>query len=67
MTQQQLRYYGVSPHDMITELAMWVSAEEAEAYMNAANFFCGEPEDRTWVVYCTKCGEKYVFRAKVKA
>ena len=67
MTQQQLRYYGVSPHDMITELAMWVSAEEAEAYMNAVNFSCGEPEDRTWVVYCTKVQDKYVFRAKTKS
>jgi hypothetical protein len=71
MTEQQLRHYGVTPHQVISELLNWVNAEEAEEVWETKRDEpqCGESycRARTFIVYCTKQGDKYVFKAKVKA
>jgi len=67
ITVQQLKFYGVTPHQALTVLAQWVKAEEAEECWEAETLYRGYREVRTWVVYCTKNGDKYVFRAKTKS
>jgi len=71
MTEQQLRWYGVKPHDVIVSLSTCLRFEEAEACWESerdgAYFGEGYHEARTYIVYCTKQADKYVFRAKVKA
>ena len=67
ITTQQLKFYGVTPHQAISVLAQWVKAEEAEECWEAETLYRGYKEVRTWVVYCTKQADRYVFRAKVKA
>jgi len=66
MTEKQLQYYGVKPHDVILALAYWVRLEELEACWEAEHLYRGTHHERVFIVYCTKCGDKYVFRAKVK-
>lgn len=66
MTEKQLQYYGVKPHDVILALAYWVRLEELEACWEAEHLYRGTHHERVFVVYCTKQGDKYVFRAKVK-
>ena len=67
MTAKQLEWYDVTPHQVITELAGWLYSEEAEACWEAETLYRGHRDQRVFIVYCTKCGDKYVFRAKVKA
>jgi len=67
MTAKQLEWYDVTPHQVITELAGWLYSEEAEACWEAETLYRGHCDQRTYVVYCTKQADKYVFRAKVKA
>ena len=67
MTAKQLEWYDVTPHQVITELAGWLYSEEAEECWEVENLYRGHHDRRIYVVYCTKCGDKYVFRAKVKA
>jgi len=62
-----LEWYDVTPHQVITELAGWLYSEEAEACWEAETLYRGHRDQRVFIVYCTKCGDKYVFRAKVKA
>jgi hypothetical protein len=66
ITQQQLAWYDVSPHQMISELLGWVQAEEAEhvweAVQDGAYFGDGM---RQFTVYCTKRASVYMFKAKV--
>ena len=69
ITEQQLRWYDVSPHQMISELLGWVQAEEAEAVWESdrdgAYFGDGGLKGRQFTVYATKRGGVYVFKAKV--
>jgi len=65
MTASQLEWYDVTPHQVIGELAGWLRSEEAEACWEAEHLYRGSRRERTHVVYCTKCGDKYVFKAKV--
>jgi len=67
MSEKQLQYYGVKPHDVILALAYWVRFEEIEACWEAEDLYRGTHHERVFVVYCTKCRDKYIFRAKVKA
>ncbi len=62
ITEQQLRWYDVSPHQMISELLGWLQGEEAEAVWEAND---GELKGRQFTVWCTKRGGVYVFKAKV--
>ena len=66
ITTQQLKFYGVTPHQALSVLTQWVKAEEAEECWEAETLYRGYKETRMFIVYCTKCGDKYVFRAKVK-
>lgn len=65
MTAKQLEGYGVTPHQVIAELSHWLRCEEMEACWEAEHLYCGSRRKRTHVVYCTKCGDKFVFKAKV--
>jgi len=69
ITEQQLRWYEVTPHQMIVELLGWVQAEEAEhvweASRDGAYFGDGALKVRQFTVYCTKRASVYVFKAKV--
>ena len=69
ITEQQLQWYDMSPHQMISELLWWVQAEEAEAVWEAdrdgAYFGDGGLKGRQFTVYCTKRGGVYSFKAKV--
>jgi Cft2 family RNA processing exonuclease len=69
ITEQQLRWYDVSPHQMISELLGWVTSEEAEhiweADRDGAYFGDGALKSRQFTVYCTKRASVYVFKAKV--
>ena len=69
MTEQQLTWYEMSPHQMISELLGWVQGEEAEAVWEAdregAYFGDGGLKGRQFTVYCTKRGGVYSFKAKV--
>jgi len=69
ITEQQLRWYDVTPHQMIGELLWWVSVEEAEhvweASRDGAYFGDGALKRRQFTVYCTKCASTYYFKAKV--
>ena len=69
ITEQQLAWYEMSPHQMISELLGWVQGEEAEAVWEADRdgAYCGNRElkGRQFTVYCTKRGGVYVFKAKV--
>ena len=69
ITEHQLRWYGVSPHQMISELLGWVQAEEAEAVWESQRdvAYCGDGglKGRLFTVYATKRGGVYVFKAKV--
>jgi len=67
MSKGQLEEYGVTVHQVITELANWLKAEESEACWEAQVLYQGSRRRKTWIVYCTKQGDKYVFKAKVKA
>ena len=67
MTAKQLEWYDVTPHQVIGELAEWLRSEEMEACWEAETLYRGHRDQRTYVVYCTKQADKYVFRAKVKA
>jgi hypothetical protein len=70
MTEAQLKFYGVTPHQVITELMNWVISEEAEEVWEAAHegaYHCDRVLPRTYVIYCTKVQDKYKFKAKVKA
>ena len=67
MTAQQLRHYRVTPHQVIAQLANCVNAEEAEASWQARLLNNESRLQRMYVVYCTKQGDTYVFRAKVKS
>jgi len=70
ITEQQLRWYDVSPHQMISELAGWVQGEEAEHVWEADRdgAYCGNGglKGRQFTVYCTRGrGGVYSFKAKV--
>ena len=69
ITEHQLRWYGVSPHQMISELLGWVQAEEAEAVWESDRdvAYCGDGglKGRQFTVYATKRGGVYVFKATV--
>ena len=72
ITEQQLQWYDVSPHQMISELLGWVQGEEAEAVWEAdrdvnRGVYCGDGtlKGRQFTVWCTKRGGVYVFKAKV--
>ena len=69
ITEQQLQWYEVSPHQMISELLGWVTAEEAEAVWESDRdgAYCGDGglKGRRFTVYCTKRGGVYSFKAKV--
>lgn len=69
ITEQQLRWYDVSPHQMISELLGWVQGEEAEAVWESqrdgAYFGDGGLKLRSFTVWCTKRGGVYSFKAKV--
>ena len=78
MTEAQLKFYGVTPHQVITELMNWVISEEAEEVWEAERegawqaerdeaYHCDRVLPRTYVIYCTKVQDKYKFKAKVKA
>ena len=67
LNKEQLAEYGVTVHQVITELAYWLKAEESEACWEAQVLYQGSRRRKTWIVYCTKQGDKYVFKAKVKA
>ena len=67
MTAAQITWYGVTPHQVIAELSGWLRSEEQEACWEAEHLYGGSRRKRTHVVYCTKQGDKYVFRAKVVA
>ena len=64
MTAAQLAWYDVTPHQVIAELTGWVRSEEMEACWEAEHLYRGSRRERTYVVYCTKQGDKYVFKAK---
>ena len=78
MTEAQLKFYRVTPHQVIAELLNWVTAEEAEevweadrdaAYQRERDdaYYCeASRRARTYVIYCTKVQDKYKFQAKVK-
>ena len=69
ITEQQLQWYDVSPHQMISELLGWVQVEEAEAVWESDRdgAYCGDGglKGRQFTVWCTKRGGVYVFKAKV--
>ncbi len=70
ITEQQLRWYDVTPHQMISELLGWVQAAEAEAVWDSCRdgAYCGDGGGligRQFTVYCTKRGGVYSFKAKV--
>ena len=71
MTEAQLKFYRVTPHQVISGLLNWVTAEEAESVWENERDEpqCGKSycRARTFIVYCTKQGDKYVFKAVVKA
>ena len=70
MTEAQLKFYRVTPHQVIAELLNWVAAEEAEEVWDeehAGAYHQPSRPLRTYVIYCTKVQGKYVFKAKVKA
>ena len=79
MSEAQLKFYRVTPHQVIQELLNWVMAEEAEEAWEAnreeawqaerdESYYRAGVDPRTYVIYCTKVqGDKYVFKAKVKA
>jgi len=67
MSKEQLEEYGVTVHQVISELANWLKAEESEACWEAQVLYQGSRRRKTWIVYCTKQGDKYVFKAKAKA
>jgi len=69
ITEQQLAWYEVTPHQMISELLHQCRCEEAEAVWEAdregAYFGDGGLKGRQFTVYCTKRGGVYSFKAKV--
>ena len=69
ITEHQLQWYDMSPHQMISELLQWIKAEEAEAVWESDRdgAYCGDGglKGRQFTVYCTKRGGVYVFKAKV--
>ena len=69
ITEHQLQWYEVSPHQMISELLGWVQAEEAEAVWESQRdgAYCGDGavKGRQFTVWCTKRGGVYSFKAKV--
>jgi sugar/nucleoside kinase (ribokinase family) len=71
ITEQQLRWYDVSPHQMIKELLGWLQAEEAEAIWEGDRD-AWEAGDafrlpRRFTIWCTRgANGVYVFKAKVK-
>ena len=69
ITEHQLQWYDVSPHQMISELLGWVQGEEAEAVWESQRdgAYCGDDglKGRQFTVWCTKRGGVYVFKAKV--
>ena len=69
ITEQQLRWYGVTPHQMVRELLNWVQSEEAQEVFDAQAYLGDEAYlGRQFTVYCTKCtkrGGVYFFQAKV--
>ena len=69
ITERQLAWYDVTPHQMISELLGWVQGEEAEAVWEADRdgAYCvdGGLKGRQFTVYCTKRGGVYSFKAKV--
>ena len=69
ITEHQLQWYEVSPHQMISELLGWVQGEEAEAVWESdrdgAYFGEGGLKGRQFTVYATKRSGVYVFKAKV--
>lgn len=70
MTEAQLKFYRVTPHQVIAELLNWVTAEEAEDAWDEANagaYHQPSRSVRTYVIYCTKVQDKYKFKAVVKA
>ena len=69
ITEHQLQWYAITPHQMISELLGWVQGEEAEAVWEADRdgAYCGDGglKGRQFTVWCTKRGGVYVFKAKV--
>ena len=58
ITEHQLQWYEVSPHQMISELLELVQSLECEEAWEAGL-------ERRFTVYCTKRSGVYVFKAKV--
>ena len=65
MTAKQLAWYDVTPHQVIARMSYWLRCEEMQACWEAGYLYRGSRRERTHVVYCTKQGDKYVFKAKV--
>ena len=70
MSEAQLKWYSVTPHQVIAELLNWVNSAEAEEVWDDEQ--CGAYHQhsrsvRTYVIYCTKVQDKYKFKAVVKA
>ena len=58
ITEQQLQWYDMSPHQVIEELLELVQSLECEEAWEAGL-------ERQFTVYCTKRGGVYSFKAKV--
>ena len=58
ITEQQLQWYDMSPHQVIEELLESVQSLECEEA-------CEAGLERRFTVYCTKRSGVYVFKAKV--
>lgn len=70
MSEAQLKWYSVTPHQVIAELLNWVNSAEAEEVWDEANAGAYHQHSRslrTYVIYCTKVQDKYKFKAVVKA
>ena len=70
ITEQQLRWYEVSPHQMISELLGWVQTRANAEHVRESQrdgAYCGDGavKGRLFTVYCTKRSGVYVFKAKV--
>ena len=70
ITEQQLQWYEVSPHQMISELLGWVQTRANAEHVRESQrdgAYCGDGavKGRLFTVYCTKRSGVYVFKAKV--
>ena len=66
LTAAQLAYYNRTPHQVILELSECLRSEEMEACWEEEVLYRGSRRQRTYIVYCTKVQDKYVFKAKLK-